>query len=230
MSRGALVARWLLVLAGTTALALVGLMSHHPAPRVRSGPPSHPWASFPAGAWVEKREVVRDRSAAIREEVVGSTPDGVRVRSTTTIDGQAESFEVVIGTRDEDWSREGYARDGDERVEAEDLSVSASRWVRGGTTRWFSDEVPAWPVRELVRDVDGTTTESRLLRAYAPRKVGDLELPCLLFEERRGGPRGATMVTRVWRCQRVPGHVVAREGLMDGLEVRLEVTAFDPRR
>lgn len=206
---------------GAALLAIVAGLLIINSGQPLTGPPTHPWAEFRIGSWVARRETVGGQVSNIREELLEIGPETVRLRIATEIGGKTESEEVSMGLRDEEWSREGFTAGAEERVGR----FRARRFERGGETRWFSDELPAWPVRIQRRDPDGTTIETRVVRLEA-RSVAGRDVACVVFEEVRIVKGQEASRYYEWRSQEVPGHFVARRGLMDGIQVVHEAVDF----
>lgn len=196
------------------------------ADRPLTGPPTHFWADFPVGAWVSKREVVGEQTSIIREELIEVGPETVRIRVATEIGGKTETEPLSIGRRDEEWSREGFTAGPVEAVPTPVRTFRARRYEREGETRWFSDALPAWPVRIVKRDPDGTVMETRVARVGERRNVGNAEVECIVFEETRTWRGQEVSRYLEWRSQTVPGHLVARRGLKDGFQIVHEATGF----
>ena len=209
-----------------------------------TGPPAHPWASFPVGTWVERREAVKmgekNTGSVERYEVIEIKPEAVRLKVSTRYEfgesKETETRDQFVGTLDEDLSLKDFVPGKSVEREVGDQTFACRIYTRlkgtTTTTRWIADRIPAWPLRDLVVTDNGPqqeTVDTALLDLNAIVKVKDREIPCQMFLEVHASNGVLTQKTYLWKSQKVPGHLVRRlDGLSEGVETEMVVTGLNP--
>ena len=171
-----------------------------------TGPAAHPWASFPAGTWIELRFTLGGREWVERWDLVSKDEHVVRLR--LTVDGKSNDQQLAV-------TEAAWTEKGDDTLRLAGRDFRCRRQERDGEKRWMSGDLPAWPVREV--SAEGATELVAVNETVDGR-------PCMVFETRLAD--GGKM--RRWKSLAVPGHVAREVRQTEAGDARVDLVRVGP--